>query len=200
MSWNIPRVIFLVAAVGIVGSEALWQRANAQVKMRPPPRPLTHLESNPDEPSDLPEDQKMAAKLEDAQVYIKLRAWDIAVPHLQHLLKSTGNEDVFATITRTDADGKKTKVMVNVFAETNRLLGSMPKEGKEAYEKRYGAEARVLLKDAKETGDLALLVMIVKCCSHTKAGAEAAALLDARYLQPNKNLWQGIVLPGSLSP
>jgi outer membrane protein assembly factor BamB/tetratricopeptide (TPR) repeat protein len=194
MSWSIRRAVLILMAVGTLGSVALLAHAYEQVEVkggglvvRPrPPRPGTGTDANPDDFSTalkLPEKSEMAGKLEAGQDYIDQRKWEVAIPHLQNLLNQTGkNEDVFATITRTDADGKKTKVMVSVFAETNRLLGSMPKEGKDSYEKAFGPNARDMLKDAKENGDPELLARVMRYYLYTQAGAEATNLLGTYHL------------------
>jgi outer membrane protein assembly factor BamB len=65
-------------------------------------------------------------------------------------------------------------------SEVLKLLGGMPREGREAYEIRYGAEARSLVDAAIETGDIEKLTEAARMYFHTRAGYEAMLLL-ARY-------------------
>lgn len=64
--------------------------------------------------------------------------------------------------------------------EVLKLLGGMPAKGREAYEIRYGADAKVLVDAAVESGDIAKLTEAARMYFHTKAGYEAMLLL-ARY-------------------
>jgi outer membrane protein assembly factor BamB len=65
-------------------------------------------------------------------------------------------------------------------AEAQRLLGTMPKQGREWYELQFGAEARSMLDRAIAQGDIQRLAEVVRKFFHTTAGYEATMLLG-RY-------------------
>src|SRR5262249_47963320 len=64
----------------------------------------------------------------------------------------------------------------------NRLIGTMPREGLEVYELRFGHEAKKLLNDAKTKNDPELLARVETRYLHTEAGTEAANLLGTYHL------------------
>lgn len=65
-------------------------------------------------------------------------------------------------------------------SEVLKLLGGMPGPAREAYEIRYGADARALVDAAVEAGDIEKLTEAARMYFHTRAGYEAMLLL-ARY-------------------
>ncbi len=80
-------------------------------------------------------------------------------------------------------DGSDNGERRSVKEETNRIIGTLPKDGLEYYQNFYGPDAENLLKQAKENGyDRPKLAEIAQRYYHTKAGAEAATLLAAVYL------------------
>src|SRR5581483_9803875 len=66
--------------------------------------------------------------------------------------------------------------------EANNLLGSMPAEGLDIYELRFGAKAQDKLDEAKKTGDRELFAEVATRFLHTRAGAEANDLLATSFL------------------
>jgi outer membrane protein assembly factor BamB/TolA-binding protein len=80
-------------------------------------------------------------------------------------------------------DGANKGERRSVKEETNRIIGTLPKEGLEYYQNFYGPTADNLLQQAKADGyDRPRLAEIAQRFYHTKAGAEAATLLAAVYL------------------
>lgn len=73
-------------------------------------------------------------------------------------------------------------------AEANRLIGSMPPEGRKAYELQFGARAAQMLKDAAARGDLPSLEEVARRFFHTQAGYEAALLLGRSHLDHDRPL------------
>lgn len=72
----------------------------------------------------------------------------------------------------------------SVKEETNRIIGGLKKDGLDYYQQFYGPTADGLLKAAKDEGyDKPKLAEIAQRYYHTKAGAEAAMLLAALYLE-----------------
>lgn len=81
-------------------------------------------------------------------------------------------------------DGPEKGQRRSVKEETNRIIGTLKKEGLDYYQLTYGPEADTQLKLAKENGyDRPRLADIAQRYYHTKAGAEAAILLAALYLE-----------------
>ncbi|MFT3882563.1 MAG: PQQ-binding-like beta-propeller repeat protein [Gemmatales bacterium] len=80
-----------------------------------------------------------------------------------------------------ESEGDKGR-RVSVRAEANRMLGSLPPEGKRFYEQQFGSEAKVALKQAKANANPQLLAEVALKFVHTEAGAEAAAWLGAYHL------------------
>lgn len=77
---------------------------------------------------------------------------------------------------------------VSLKIEAQRLIGSMPAKGREWYELQYGAEARQLLEQAAESGDVLQLTNVARRYFHTKAGYEATLLLGRHYLDQGQPL------------
>jgi tetratricopeptide (TPR) repeat protein len=71
---------------------------------------------------------------------------------------------------------------VNARAEANRLLGSLPKDGLQFYEQRYGRLAKDTLKEAMASGDPEAIADVAFRYMHTEAGAEAAGVLGTYHL------------------
>lgn len=69
-----------------------------------------------------------------------------------------------------------------------RLLGSLPAKGRSLYELKCGHEARKLLDDALEKGDIAALTDVARRYFHTQAGYEAAILLGRLHLDRGRPL------------
>lgn len=67
-------------------------------------------------------------------------------------------------------------------SEVLKLLGEMPTKGREAYEIRFGAEARALVEEAVETGNIEKLTEAARKYFHTRAGYEAMLLLARFHL------------------
>ncbi|HTU19544.1 MAG TPA: PQQ-binding-like beta-propeller repeat protein [Gemmataceae bacterium] len=124
----------------------------------------------------LVKDEKRRGDLIEAAVdYINDENWATAIENLQKLLMI--EEDVFVRLKRKNAEGNEIYVWVSAKQEADRLIGSLPKDGKDLYEITYREKAAGLLKKAKKNGDPGLLNEIMKKYAHTKAGAEAIKLL-----------------------
>lgn len=123
----------------------------------------------------LPVDPRARRKIEEATRFIETQDWQSAVKILQSLLNAT--EDNFLQ----ESDGDKGR-RVSVRAEANRMLGSLPPEGKRFYEQQFGSEAKVALKQAKANANPQSLAEVALKYVHTDAGAEAAAWLGAYHL------------------
>jgi RNA polymerase sigma factor (sigma-70 family) len=119
--------------------------------------------------------------LDAARDLIQEKNWTEAVQVLQGLLSN--GEDSFVEVTARDKNGRASVRFVSVHAEANRLLGSLPREGREVYELQYGAKAADRLAEARKKKDPELLGEVFQRYWHTRAGAEAAKLLADYYLK-----------------
>jgi len=72
--------------------------------------------------------------------------------------------------------------------EAQRLLGTMPREGRQLYELQFGAEARRMLDEALTQGDPDRLAEVTRRFFHTEAGYEAAFLLGVYYYDRDQPL------------
>ncbi len=111
---------------------------------------------------------------------IKDKAWQDAVTAIQTILDN--KEDFYAQVTELGPDGKKTQRWTSVKFEANNLLGSMPDEGLDVYEQRFGAAAKNKLVEAKNTGNREMLAEVAQRFLHTRAGIEANDLLATYFM------------------
>jgi outer membrane protein assembly factor BamB/tetratricopeptide (TPR) repeat protein len=111
---------------------------------------------------------------------VKDKAWEEAVTALQALLDN--KEDHYVQVHDLDAQGKETLRWTSVKFEANNLLGSMPAEGMEVYELRYGGKAKDRLDEAKKKGDRELIAEVAQRYCHTRAGIEANEILATLML------------------
>jgi outer membrane protein assembly factor BamB len=152
---------------------------------------LSAQEDRPDEPSKageppltVPRDVKVARTLDAAEDFLKEKDWHDAVRALQSIL---AREDVFLERKVKDKDGRESVQWLSARAEANRLLDSLPREGREAYETAFAAKAAERLAEAKtKKNDPELLADVLRHYSRTRAGAEAADLLAAHYLKSDQ--------------
>jgi outer membrane protein assembly factor BamB len=112
---------------------------------------------------------------------IEDKEWNDAVTALQVILDN--KEDFYVQVKERDrATGQESVRWTSVKFEANNLLGSMPDEGLNVYEVRFGGKARQDLEEAKKTGDRELLAQVAQRYLHTRAGAEANDLLATSFL------------------
>src|ERR1043166_7084251 len=111
---------------------------------------------------------------------IRDKAWEEGVQLLQTLLDA--KEDHYVQVRDRDAQGRETVRWTSVKFEANNLLGSMPSDGLEVYELRYGGKAKEKIDDSKKKGDRELLAEVAQRYCHTKAGIEANEILATLLL------------------
>ena len=68
------------------------------------------------------------------------------------------------------------------------LISTMPQRGRELYELRCGTDARVLLQEAIESGDIASLAEVSRKYFHTKSGNQATLLIGRYHLNQGRAL------------
>ena len=72
--------------------------------------------------------------------------------------------------------------------EAQRLLGAMPDKGRELYELKFGADARLGARQRLEARDIQKLVEVTRRYFHTDAGYEAMMLIGRHYLDQGRPL------------
>jgi outer membrane protein assembly factor BamB len=166
--------VLLGSAVGVASLICL-ARVPAQAPVNPPPtRPtFSHIVS-------LPTDSDRELLLAKVQEHIRAKDWaDVAVA-LQQLNDEA--HDVFVPRRDKEADGQEIIRWVSSRAQANRVLATLPPDGRAFYETIHGPKAGESLRQAKKTNDPHLLAQITERYRHTRAGAEAAELLGTYYL------------------
>jgi outer membrane protein assembly factor BamB/tetratricopeptide (TPR) repeat protein len=126
--------------------------------------------------------------IKDARQYLKKgrgdeasKAWNDAVTVLQTILDT--KEDYYVKVHDREArTGREVERWASVKFEANNLLGSMPDEGLDVYEVRFGGKARQRLDEAKKKGDFEMVADVAQRYLHTKPGAEANDLLATWFL------------------
>lgn len=159
----------------LIGPGYLSRWACGQVRPFPPTAASEGGATRPEgklEQVRLPRDRNAERKLEEAKRLIKEQEWRQAIDLLQGMLDE--KEDKFMQ----DAQGR----WASVRSEVNRLLASMGREGLQHYEQYYGAQAKTLLQQALETGDLHKLAEVAMRYQYTEAGLEALVALGTVQL------------------
>ncbi len=111
-----------------------------------------------------------------AQDCIRDKDWDKAAKALQEILDN--KKDFSVEVTHLDPKTKQESTRrVSVRFEANRLIGEMPADGLDTYQRLYGGQARERLDEAKRLSDPAILAEVAQRYMHTAAGAEANDLL-----------------------
>jgi outer membrane protein assembly factor BamB len=123
----------------------------------------------------LPTDRKAKRSIDVAQDLIKQEKWGEAAVVLQSLLDT--KEDLFVEVERNGATHS-----VSLRGEANRLIGTLPPQGRQFYELQFGARAKARLAEAKAKSDPEILAEVALRYLNTQAGAEAINLLGTRHL------------------
>lgn len=91
-------------------------------------------------------------------------------------------------------------------AEAQRLIGSMPAAGRQAYELQFGARARQMLEAALAERDIGGITEVSRRFFHTEAGYRAAYLLGMHHLDQSRPLAAALcferllAVPGAAAP
>ena len=101
---------------------------------------------------------------------------------------STRSEDLFFQ------PDKGSPVCPSLRAEAQRLIGQMPREGRELYELQYGARARQMLDEALDTGDVARIAEVSRRFFHTRSGYQATFLLGLHHFEHGRPLAGALTL------
>jgi outer membrane protein assembly factor BamB/tetratricopeptide (TPR) repeat protein len=128
----------------------------------------------------LPEDRTIARKLKAAKDQIDAKDYGNAVSVLGKLLETS--EDYFF---KPDANAKS---HYSLRKEIERLIGSLPEEGRRQYDLRFGPPGQKLLTEALTTGSWQTMEDVTRRYFHTEAGYQAAWLLGDYYLDQGQPL------------
>jgi outer membrane protein assembly factor BamB len=141
----------------------------------------------------LPTPRELKQHLSRARTALAEKQYADAVLELGALLtNSTSNENDVEQDFFVGPTGK-TGTTRSLKAVAEELLGSMPREGRDLYELKFGSEAQELLGRAVEENDVTALTEVTRRYFHTKAGYQATMLLGRRHLD------QGRALAGALA-
>jgi outer membrane protein assembly factor BamB len=126
------------------------------------------------------EDSRFRRVINVGRDCIKDEEWKQAVDALQAILKE--RQDYYVQVHETDEFGNGIPRWTSVKYEANNLIGSMPLQGLDVYELKYGADAKTMLDEAKKNGDRLLLADVAQQFCHTTAGIEANEILATLFL------------------
>jgi len=120
-----------------------------------------------------PPDRKLLLWLDKAKELLKEEYYEAAVGYLGRILEEPG--DYFFQPDRN------LSIYASLKSEAWRLIGQMPRKGREFYELQYGPGARRLLQEAVAAADMAGLAEVSRRFFHTEAGYEATFLLGLHH-------------------
>ncbi|MBW3600785.1 MAG: PQQ-like beta-propeller repeat protein, partial [Planctomycetes bacterium] len=127
-----------------------------------------------------PPDRELRQLVEGAKEAIAQERFGDAVEALNALLVDPQMEDYFL------GSGEGTQLSLK--AEARRLLGNLPPAGREAYEQKFGREARQMLDEAIQQANPERLSQVARLYFHSQAGMEAAMLLGRFHLNRGRPL------------
>ena len=127
-----------------------------------------------------PPDRNILQLLNRSKKALNEHRYGEALEGLSEILR--GSEDYFYQPDR------KLSIYRSLKAEALQLLGEMPREGRDLYEVRSGADARDRLNRAIATGNEEALAEISGRYFHTQAGYEATYLLALRHMDHGQPL------------
>jgi tetratricopeptide (TPR) repeat protein len=126
-------------------------------------------------------DRELRQLVEAAKEAIAQQQYGDAVDALNNLLVDPQLEDYFL-------GSPGTATQLSLKAEARRLLGTLPPAGREAYEQKFGREARRVLDESIQQADPEQLSQVARLYFHSQAGMEAAMLLGRYHLNRGRPL------------
>lgn len=131
-------------------------------------------------------DRETLRKMTRAEELLTEQRFSEAVLYLGSILD--GGEDYFYRPQQDSTNYRSVKV------RALELIGSMPEEGRAAYELQYGADAKRLLDEATSTGSAAKLEEVARRFFHTQAGYESMHRLAMHHLDHDRPLAAALCL------
>ena len=186
----LPKILLAVAAISLAAVGPSLLQAQVKIQVRGVARPSRRSRrarrmKMPARGTFAAPDRNVLQALNRAQKVLKEHRYGEALEGLSQILRSS--EDYFYQPDR------KVPIYKSLKAEAQQLLGQMPREGRDLYEVRSGAEARDKLNRAVAAGDAAGLSEISAQLFHTQAGYEATYLLALYHMD------HGAPLAGALT-
>ena len=188
-----PSVIAIFLAIFLVGTVAWGQvrllpggRRGIQILNAPNPKDAEGQQPDDSNNIFLIPDRATLQLLSQAKELLDKGRYSEAVRNLGAILD--GQEDYFFQPTKDRAIHRSLK------AEAQRMIGEMPKEGREIYEASFGDRARLMLNTAVAGGDAAAIAEVSRRFFHTKAGYEATFLLGLHHLDHARPLAAALTL------
>jgi outer membrane protein assembly factor BamB/tetratricopeptide (TPR) repeat protein len=128
----------------------------------------------------VPPERNVLQRLAKARQLLQEARYGEAVRYLGSILD--GPEDYFFQ------PDKNVPVHRSLKAEAQRLIGQMPREGRDLYELQYGARARQKLAEAVSSGDAEGVAEVSRRFFHTQPGYEATLLMGLSHLDHGRPL------------
>ncbi len=186
MSWITRRAILVLTALAVLAGASVVQNASGQraarVKqpaMRPGGGPGMPGKGGPPKRAGydlgrltLPKDEDLKERLDATEDRIRNKDWPKACENLQNLVGRP--QDIFVPRERRDPDGQNVTHYVSVKKEAARLIGALPRDGRNFYETTYGPKAEKEVKEARNNNDFRRMAQTLSLYLYTEAGAEAA--------------------------
>ena len=146
------------------------------------------FDSEYDTPTDafLPVDREVTRQWEKAKSLVEQGNYSDAATLLDEILQR--GEDYFFKPDTSKPNYRSLKT------EAERLVGTLPVEGRKAYELQFGARAAQLLNAAAAAGDITQLQDIARRYFHTQAGYQATLLLGRYQLDHDRPLAAALCL------
>src|SRR5262245_18712430 len=165
------RLAYVCLTAGVLAGVSPATVASAQVITPAPPGPPAH---DP-EGAHAASTRELVKRLNRGRQLLEDKNYAEGVRLLQVILEN--DEDAFFYPDQVD----KTKER-SLKLEAQTLLGDMPEEGRDVYEKQYGPAARRLFEEAGRLHDADGLALVARRYFHTSWGYEAAYRLAADHL------------------
>ncbi len=184
----------IAAATWWLGGKAMAQQPGVQIQVqgqiqfqggfggrfRVPGRSTSDADGDAGDGVFLPIDRDTTRQWEKAKQLLDGAHYSDAVTLLDEILHR--DEDFFFK-----PDGNQS-TLSSLKCEAQRLIGSMPPEGVQAYELQFGARARQMLDEAVATGETTGLEELTRRYFHTQAGYEGMLLLGRHHLDHGQPL------------
>ena len=134
----------------------------------------------------LPPDRSTLRNLSQSRLLIEEGRYGEAVRFLGNILEEP--EDYFFS------PKESSPVFRSLKSEAERLIGRLPRRGRDLYELQYGAQAQRMLTDALASGDVARLAKVSRRFFHTRSGYQATFLLGLHHFDHGRPLAGAMVL------
>lgn len=195
-AWLALSVVICAAGVASAQIPQLQQLQLRGLGRNRPPVPPPVPANAADKPADdvvsnvfLTADRATLQSMNQAKELLEKGRYSEAVRNLGAILES--QEDYFFQPSRDRAVHRSLK------AEAQRMIGEMPKEGRDVYEASFGDRARAMLSAAVADGNVTEkdgIADVARRFFHTKAGYEATFLLGLNHLDHARPLAAALTL------